>query len=281
MNNIDIKSVILNTYHRETILKKLWTRRTSIKHGKLKYIKKPYTSEDLYEAINSSNYDMVILFYEKLIMNSKINPLIINNSKTIEIFQYIYNQFINLYTKEEIERIIYIKGFVRNGLLDIIKFLDKEGFRFNWYDYNITTIPVIQYFLQSHSMNKVVRYSRELQNVVYISNCSPKVKIWLIENNHIEYTLNDAILEGYDEMIDYFINIGVKPTKQNIIDLIELEYENLNSIQDIPSFDDDICEALLRTYNIDLIENMFDNGLDRNYFIGYCHLCGIKDYNDI
>ena len=286
MSKVDTSLVMLNTFYRESILKKLWPRKRAIQHDRLKFISRPYTFNDLELAVQYDKYDLTILFYDKVIMNEKFDPYIIEYCKSLKIFKFLFNHLKQLYTEDEIKNLITssLYTFVKKGYVDIVRFLSNKGYKMKWIHYNVNHVQMIEYFLETKK-NKVFIIPATVPNStrnININNCSSEVKKWLYENEKCDYSLEDAILDGDIEMIDYFLDeCEVIPTKENMVDLINMDYERMDLIREIPYFDDDICEALIEGDNMESIESMINNGFDRDQLISYCIEKGYEDMESI
>ena len=273
MSRVDISLVMLSSFYRESIMRKLWSRRHAIKYNRLKYISKPYTFKDLELAIEYDNYDLVVLFYDKVIMNNKFEPFIIQNCKSVKTFEFLLNHMAKFYTEEEIDNILntYLFTFIKKGSVDIVRFLDNKNYKIMWYKYEINHLSMIEYFFEKTNKVYINTDLTFILNNVNIHNCSSNIKKWLYENEKCDYNLEDAILDEDIEMIDYFLDdCEVQPSKDNIIDLINMNYEGLDLIREIPYIDDDICQALIEGDNMESIESMINNGLIHDQLINYC-----------
>lgn len=72
-------------------------------------------------------------------------------------------------------------------------------------------------------------------------------------------------------MIDYFLDeCEIEPSKEDIVELINMGYERMDLIQEIPRYDENITSALIEGNDTEQIEMMLNNGFDRDQLINYC-----------
>ena len=267
---IDIKNIILNEDIRNDILKYNWSRKESIKYNKLKYITKPYTQKDLDMALQYDSYDLVVEFLDKLIFTSKIDVMIINECQSLRTFQYVYNYLKNIYDIEKIN-ILKTEIYIRKGLTEIINFIYDEGFTINVDDIN--DADMCELLINKCKIN---------YKMIPISHLGYKVLIYLYENELIEYELEDAILDGNIDMIDYFLDDLEKiPTTQQVCQLISIGYERLDVMRDFDTKSDEIAMNLIEIGDMDAIEGILIAGFDRDILINYCIERGYEDMESI
>ena len=257
---IDINNIILNDNIRNDILQYHWSRKESIKYNKLKYISKPYTLEELDLAIEYDSYDCVVEFLDKLILNTKINNMIINQCNSLKVFQYIYNYFTKIYNTKQIQHLLRTEIYVSKGITDVINFIYDEGYAITVNDIN-----------HANMCDLVINKCKVDYKSIPISNFGYKALIYLYENELIEYELTNAILDGELDMIDYFLDDLEKiPTTEQLKDLINIGYKRLDLIRDIPRYNDEISEALIEGDDMEQIEMMLNSGFDKEQLVNYC-----------
>ncbi len=268
---IDIKNIILNKDIRNDILQYHWSRKESIKYNKLKYITKPYTSEDLDLAIQYNSYDCVVKFLDKLILNTKIDNMIINQCNSLRVFQYIYNYFTKIYDTEHIHNLLRTEIYVSKGLTDIINFIYDEGYTITVEDIN-----------SAEMCELVINKCKVDYKSIPISNFGCKALIYLYENEFIEYELEDSILDGNIDMIDYFLDeIETIPTTSQICDLISLNYERIDLIRNFDTTSDIIAMNAIENGDMNVIETLINSGFCRDEMISYCMDRGYEDMEEL
>jgi hypothetical protein len=210
------QDILLNENIRNDIFKNNWSRIISIKYNKLKYISKPYTHRDLNMALKYDSYDLIVKFLDNLALKSKIDIWVINSCKSLKTFKYVYNFFRNIYSLEDMVKILETSFYVKENKLEIIDFIYDEGFAIDANEF-----PSVAMFKLLTNKCRVDWRS------IPVSNFDTSVKIHLIEDGIIDYRLENAILEGDLDMIDYFLiekAEEMSPDQESLLRFLDYDY---------------------------------------------------------
>lgn len=271
MNNI---SAIMTTKSiREDILRRNWSRHTSIRFDRLKYIKKPYTFEDVKKAVKLNSPKCL----KEFLKDVKIVPLmLINDAETIEIFEILWNYYIDeqLLLKEDVINSLLVSIFIEKGCLDIVIFLYENGY----ITYNdiqrIEHLKMYDYLLEKNLIEK------DWIDAYNYMNVGDELLIELIKDDRCNFDLTDAIYYARMDVIDYFLEMGVVPNSAQILDLLELGYDNLKIISDTDCYDTDIGYKVIMNGSYETIDNIMEAGFDRDTLIHCAWEMGEREIKD-
>lgn len=265
----NIKNILLVENIRNDILKFNWSRIESIKYDKIKYISKPYTKNDIENAIFHNSFEILQIFMKEIKLN-KTDIYLLTKCKQFNIFKYIYDYFINLYDKEDILKIVDIVWIIENDNIEIVEFLINEG------------IKLEVNCVQSLDMFKLLlKYNFDYNSIRRNRYCA-EVIIYMYENELLDYNLSDAIYDGNHQVIDYFLDeLDYIPTNDEVCELMNIDYENMYLIKEIDRNDPFIIMNLIESHKWEMIEQFLDLGIDRDELINYCIENKYEDYEEL
>jgi len=240
------KKLLTNDIYRNEIFKFGWSRKMSLKYDKIKYIKRPYTQDDLMVAIKNDSYKLVEIFLKEVVPDK----MVINLCNSLRTFNLIYNYF-----GDEVMRFfVFPTIFVEKGYVDIISFLYKS-----------------KYKIEPTEINHIEMWKFLKNKDIYTSQftiLSSDVLIYRIKHEDYNYTLENAISEENMEVIDYFLSCeGNSLTHSQIENLINIGY-NLNEEHYDSVYE--LAIDALRNGDINLLDSLISNGVDRDDLTDYC-----------